>query len=537
MSEKLYYFPFFKKGSPMSLRMLFCAIVCLVAGCSSPEDRLEEFYLVLEEGDGAFDLWIRNGTVYNGVDTAGIPADVLIRADSIAYLGEVDSSRIIARRSIDASGKIVTPGFIDAHAHGDPLSAPEFRNFLAMGVTTICLGQDGSSPSETDLGRWMERVDSVQPGVNIAMFAGHGTLRRLSGAGYKENPTEEELEKMQQLLRQALEAGAYGMSTGLEYTPGVYAGEEELLSLAQIVGEANGLIMSHVRNEDDEAIEASLRELLRQGRYCSVHASHLKVVYGKGEARAEDILSLLDSARQASDYLVTADVYPYNASYTGIGIVFPDWAKAPNDYATVRRERRAELLAHLKARVMKRNGPEATLFGTSPFAGKTLQQLSEERGQPFEEVLMDIGPGGASGAYFVMDQSLQARLLADPHVMVSSDGSPTMHHPRGYGSFAKIIEQYVNHHELFSLHEAIRKMSSLTANTIGITDRGVIEAGKKGDLLIFDPGAVRARADFTEPQQLAQGFDYVIVNGKTAIDNGAFREERFGKVLRRTSEK
>jgi N-acyl-D-amino-acid deacylase len=365
------------------------------------------------------------------------------------------------------------------------------------------------------------------------MFAGHGTLRRLSGAGYKEKPTKDELATMQDMLQKALEAGAYGMTTGLEYTPGTYAGEEELLSLARTVGAANGLIMSHIRNEDDEAIEASLRELLRQGQYCHVHASHLKVVYGKGEARAEEILSLLDSARRAGNYRVTADVYPYNASYTGIGIVFPDWAKAPNDYATVRRERRAELLAYLKARVMKRNGPEATLFGTSPFAGKTLQELSEERGQSFEEVLMEIGPGDASGAYFVMDEPLQARLLADPHVMVSSDGSPTMHHPRGYGSFAKIIEQYVNRYELFPLHEAVRKMSSLTAHTIGITDRGAVEAGKKADLLIFDPGAVRAHADFTDPHQLAEGFDYVIVNGRPAVDGGTFSQERFGKVLRK----
>lgn len=518
---------------PFRFHILFGLIASLLTGCAAPEDNLEAFYAVLEEGNGRLDLWIRNGTVYDGIDTAGYPADVLIRSDTIAYVGPVDSAMVSAQQTIDAAGKVVTPGFIDAHAHGDPLTGPEFRNFLSMGVTTICLGQDGSSPAEADLGRWMKRVDSIQPGVNIAMFAGHGTLRRLSGAGYKERPTEEELAGMRDLLQQALDDGAYGMSTGLEYTPGTYAGEEELLSLARMVGAEDGLIMSHVRNEDDEAIEASLRELLRQGQYCHVHASHLKVVYGKGEARAEEVLSLLDSARQAGNYRVTADVYPYNASYTGIGIVFPDWAKAPNDYAVVRRKRRAELLVYLKARVMKRNGPEATLFGTSPFAGKTLRELSEERGRPFEEVLMEIGPAGASGAYFVMDEPLQARFLADPHVMVSSDGSPTMHHPRGYGSFAKIIEQYVNRYELFPLHEAVRKMSSLTAHTIGITDRGAVEAGKKADLLIFDPGAVRARADFTDPHQLAEGFDYVIVNGQVAVDEGAFSQERFGKVLRK----
>ena len=230
-----------------------------------------------------------------------------------------------------------------------------------MGVTTIALGQDGASPDVPDLRDWMQRVSDTVPGVNVALFVGHGTLRMQSGVAYDPQPTEVRLRTMGALLGEALDAGCFGMSTGLEYTPGAYASDEELTHLAKIVGERGKLIASHVRNEDDEAIEASLRELLRQGRYCPVHVSHLKVVYGRGAARAAEILQLLDSARQAGA-TVTADVYPYTASYTGISILFPDWAKPPNDYVQVLATRHDDLLTFLRNKVRRpqRTGGHAT---------------------------------------------------------------------------------------------------------------------------------------------------------------------------------
>ncbi|MCB9287748.1 MAG: amidohydrolase family protein [Lewinellaceae bacterium] len=500
----------------------------IFSGCSSPTP----FQELLQTQGHRYDLLICNGRVLDGQDSIPRLADVLIRHDSILFIGEVDTSFIEVEQRIDASDKFITPGFIDTHAHGDPLETPGFENFLAMGVTTICLGQDGDSPEYENIRPWMEKVDSVGPGVNIAMFAGHGTLRRLSGVEYKPEPAPAEMGRMKALLADAMDAGCFGMTTGLEYTPGTYAGDEELAALAKVVGENGGLIMSHVRNEDNDAIEASIKELLRQGRYCNVQVSHLKVVYGKGEERAEEIIALLDSARNNSAYSVTADIYPYTASYTGIGIVFPQWAKPPNDYEQVKRERRKELLEFLYKKVMARNGPEATLFGTEPYAGKTLAQVAAERGKPFEEVLLNIGPGGASGAYFVMDESLQGRLLEDPHVMICSDGSPTMHHPRGYGSFAKIIEQYVQQEQRFSLAEAVRKMTSLPARTLGLQGRGILKAGSYADLLVFDPRKVKARAGFSEPHRLAQGMDWVVVNGKIAFQGGQLKGRR-GIVLKK----
>lgn len=324
------------------------------------------------------------------------------------------------------------------------------------------------------------------------------------------------------------------MSTGLEYTPGTFAMDKELLPLAQVVGKNNGLIMSHIRNEDDNQIESSIRELLRQGQYCNVQVSHMKSVYGKGKARAKELLGLLNTKNNG--LTITADVYPYTASYTGIGIVFPKWAKAPNDYKKVVKNRRAELLAFLKQKIIDRNGPSATLFGTAPYAGKTLAEVSEEQGLSYEQVLLGIGPNRVSGAYFIMDDALQEEIIAHPKVMICSDGSPTMRHPRGYGSFPKIIEEYVLKRKRLTLEEAIRKMTAFPAQTIGIQKRGLLKAGYYADLLIFKPEKVKANATYESPHQLATGIDYVFVNGKVVIEKNLFSEhlpKKIGNILKK----
>ena len=482
---------------------------------------------------GSFDILIENGSVVDGTGRDVFDADILIRADTIAYVGNVDKGKIDVAQIFDAGGKVITPGFIDAHAHGDPTLDAEFENFLRMGVTTICLGQDGFSHPSTAYSLWMDSVDAAGLGVNVISFMGHSTLRLLSGAGYEQNPTTEQLDSMRLLLAKAMEDGAFGMSTGLEYTPGYYAQDEELAALAKVVGEKNGIIMSHMRNEDDDQIEKSLDELLAQGEFAPVHISHFKVVYGQGPERADYLLSKLDSARSAG-VTVTADVYPYTASYTGIGIVFPDWAKAPNDYDRVKATRRKELEAFIRERVTKRNGPDATLFGNGEWKGMTLTEVADSLGLPFEKVLIDkVGPEGASGAYFVMNEALQATLIQDSLVCISSDGSPTMHHPRGYGTFAKIIRQYVNETHQLTLTDAVRKMTSLPASILGLEDRGVIRIGAKADILVFDPLKVIDKATYEEPHQFAEGFDLVLVNGQVAVPSKNTITSRNGIFLRK----
>jgi len=514
------------------MRILIVLITAALVACTQPSPTNFESFLD-QSGEKNYALLIQNGQIIDGLGNGEYSADLLIQGDTIAFIGEADTTLIEAEKIIDAAGKVVTPGFIDMHSHGNPLKTPDFQNFLAMGATTISLGKDGSSPDYEDLGEWMQLVEDTVPGVNIAMFVGHGTLRMQSGIKYNPRPADEQLEAIGQLLEQNLDAGCFGMTTGLEYIPGFYAPAYELEYLAKIVGKKNKLITSHVRNEDDNEVESSIRELLNQGKFCRVNVSHMKVVYGQGESRAEEILAVLNQARQ-DGIDVSADVYPYTASYTGISILFPEWAKPPNNYQQVVATRRPELEDFLRNKVNQRNGPEATLLGTAPYAGKTLAQLSEEMDKPFEDILIDdIQPGGASGAYFVMNDSLQSRFIADSSVMISSDGSPTSRHPRGHGTFARIVEKFVIQDSILTLTEAVRKMTSLPAQIMGITDRGTIAVGKKADVLVFDPKQVRETATYENPFQLAEGINFVIVNGKISSENEEYSSQRNGQMLRK----
>ena len=255
------------------------------------------------------------------------------------------------------------------------------------------------------------------------------------------------------------------------------------------------------------------------------------MVYGKGEAAADSLLDFLQSLRTPAQPL-TADAYPYEASYTGVAIVFPEWALPPTDYAGVLRARRDELRAYLQQRMHKRNGPDALLFGTGPHTGKTLRQVAVEQGKTFEDVLLDIGPGGGQAAHFVMDGALQERLLLDPRVALCTDGSPGGSHPRSAGSYAKWIEAFVVKHQRVSLEEAVRKATSLPASILRLPDRGTIRPGAKADMVLFDPAKVRAKADYVHPAAQAEGFDLVVVNGQPAFEGGE-AVGRAGRLLRR----
>lgn len=484
------------------------------------------------------DLLIINGKVLDGLGNKAVAADVVVVKDKIVFIGKTafDESELNERvkHIIDAKQRIVAPGFIDLHAHGSPLKTPAFENFLAMGVTTITLGQDGDSPEVIDLKGWLNKVKEQGTAVNIAMFVGHGTLRNLSGISRTVQPSNEMLQGMFNLLDDTLKY-TFGMSTGLEYNPGLNALPEEMAGLAKVVGNNNRLLMSHVRNEDDDQIETSLKELFAQGEFCKVHVSHIKSVYGKGRKRANEILRLLKEAK-TSGIDVSADIYPYNASYAGVSLLFPVWAKTTEQFELALVTRRAELETYLRNKIIRRNGPEATLLGTSPYTGKTLAQLSREMEMPFEKVLIEIGPKGAAGAYFIMDDELQSALLIDPLVSISSDGRMEGFHPRGHGAFAKIIDQYVNQRGVLSLQEAVRKMTSQPANVLGLGDRGVIQIGKKADILIFNPKNIKAMATYPEPHKFAQGFDVVIVNGQIARQGNKMAVNHSGQVLQPDSD-
>lgn len=476
------------------------------------------------------DIAIKNGNIINGTGKPPYSATVYITGDRIVYIGDIANPDLKIGKTINAKDKIVTPGFIDLHAHGNPLKTPQFENFLAMGVTTIALGQDGSSPNTKDLNGYFEKINNKNLGVNIVQFVGHGTLRYLSGIDNKKDLSDKDIKRLTTKLKEQLPY-CFGMSTGLEYSPGLNADKAELLALAKVVGSQDKLIMSHMRNEDDDALIASIKELAVQGKYAKVHISHLKSVYGKGADRAHEILDTIKKIR-ASGVDLTADMYPYTASYTGIGIVFPDWAKTAEQFALAKKNRRAELEDFIRKKVNSRNGPEATLLGTAPYTGKTLAEAATAKNKPFEKFLIeDLGPQGASGAYFVMDKELQDTFLRDSLVGICSDGSPTGFHPRGHGTFAKIIEDYVVKKSLLTLEEAIYKMTGQAAKILQLDNRGTLTAGNKADILIFDPKKVKATADYVNPHQLAKGFDVVLVNGKVVRENGELAEGLSGEVL------
>ncbi len=446
------------------------------------------------------------------------------------HVGRVDPKQR-AREVLDATGATVAPGFVDAHAHSDPLGSVE--HLLAMGVTTIVVGQDGNSPDER-IASYLRRVETARPRINVATLVGHATVRSQEGLGMKAELDAAELARLSERVEQAMDEGALGLSTGLEYDPGSAARPAELRALAQAVGKHSGVVMSHLRSEDDDKIEAAIDELLTQceGTGAKAHVAHIKVVLGKGAGRAKAVLDQLAAAR-ARGLSVTADVYPYDASYTTVAILFPPYARPPNPYRASVTRNKKRLLEDLKQRVEQRNGPEAMLFGTGDFAGSTLKQVADAQKRPFEQILIDLGPQGGSAAYFVMDKQTVSAFVFDPFVMFGTDGSADSSHPRGAGTFAKVIAEHVGPERPLTLQAFARKASLLPVETLGLGARGLLSPSRVADVIVFAPEEVRDRNSFERPKTPASGMRHVIVAGQIAWRDGKLAPGRGGKALRK----
>ena len=471
------------------------------------------------------------------VDGTGAPprlADVLVNGDRIARITAPSArQRVSTARIVAGEGRILAPGFIDTHSHGDPLE-DSYESFLAMGVTTITLGQDGSGPrigGDLDV-RWcLAAVEGAGLEVTGGALASHGPGRRAARVSDAvRRPDEAALARMAAQLDAELRAGAFGLSYGLESVPGIYSETRELGNLGRVVSRHHGVVMSHMRSENDEEIEGSIDELIASSLPARPHISHLKLVFGKGEARARALLDFLAAKRRAGIDL-TADAYPYTAGYTGVAILFPEWALPPTDYAAVLAGRRQELRDYLEKRMIRRGGPEALLLGTAPYAGKTVAQAAAEAGIAFPDFLVKLGPQGGSGAHFTMDKALQDLLLVDPHVAISTDGGPGMRHPRATGTYAKWIEEYVVRDARLPIEQAIRKATGFPAGILRLADRGVIRVAARADLIVFDPARVKARSTYVDPFARAEGFDLVMINGRPAFEDGK-RVDTPGRLLR-----
>ena len=480
-----------------------------------------------------YDVWIRNGTVIDGTGHERARKDVLILRDTIAVVANLDGTPVKARRVIDAAGKLVVPGFIDTHAHGDPLTE-SFTNFLYQGITTVVLGQDGATADLGDdeppsLAQWMSKVEQHGSEVNIATLSGHGTLRMRAGVGNARLPTPEQLAAMQAMLLQDLAAGAYGLSFGLEYAPGRYSEVAEQKALGDLVGKRGGIVMSHMRSEDFDKIGKAIDELLQIDAH--VHVSHLKIVAGQRIEEAQAVLDQLAGAR-ARGKRVTADIYPWTASASNFVFLYPEWARGREDYERAVRERRAELEAHIRKRVAERNGPQAILFTSGPYSGKRLAQVAQELGKPFEKAMIDdIGYGGPQQAHFLMAPAVHAAFIAADYVNICTDGAPGPGHPRSYDSFVKVLTEYAGPPPKMSLERAIYKMSGLPAASLGL-DRGTLTPGAKADVLVLSPGNLHSRATWSEQQLSPTGIELILVSGKVAAESGKASGTLPGRMLK-----
>ena len=489
------------------------------------------------------DLLIRNGTLLDGSGSPARSADIGISGDRIVLLGPSAGKK--ARREIDARGLIVAPGFIDPHTHTlDDLSDPQRHrndNYLMQGVTTVVTGNDGQGPVQT--GVTLRNWEQQGIGTNALLLVGHGAVRREVMGMSDAPPTPEQLNQMRGLVERAMKQGAVGMSTGLYYAPGSFSATEEVIALAKVAAANGGIYDSHMRDESSYSIGllGSIRETIRIGREAGlpVHVSHIKALGKEVWGQSTEVIRLVCEAR-AAGVKITADQYPYAASGTSVAAsLVPRWAEAGGRAALLERidnpEARRRLIADMTRNLERRGGPESLLVTSSnnrQILGKTLSKIAQERGQPPVEAALEIVKGGDAGvASFNMQEDDIKNFMREEWVMTGSDGSEG--HPRKYGTFPRKLRKYVFDESAITLTFAIRSSTSLTAETLGLKDRGLLKTGYLADVVVFDPKTINERATYESPEVLSTGVLYLVVNGKLAVDGGRAMSVLAGKALRR----
>lgn len=511
----------------------------------------------LQAQQSPYDVLIRNGRVMDGTGNPWIRADVGISGGRIAAIGRLGHAT--ARTTIDAADRLVTPGFIDVHSHaGEGLSRPDLRQaqpIVVQGVTTVVINPDGGGP--VDLNAQRLELEKGGVGPNVALLVGHGSVRRAVIGPANRAPTAEELERMRALVRHGMEHGSFGLSSGLFYTPGSYATTEEVIALAQVAGEFGGLYTSHIRDEGNygDGVVAAVQEVIRIAEEAKIVGivSHMKALGPDNWGLSMAATMRMDEAR-ARGVQVFADQYPYEASSTSLrAALMPGGLELPAaDRLTVARESmtpeerksRETLEATVRENIRRRGGAASLQIAAyapdRSLEGKNLKQIAEARGVTPEVAAIDLmARGGVSIVSFNMSEPDIRHIMTRPYTMTSSDGGLVpigagVPHPRNYGAFARRLSVYVRERNVTSLEDAIRVMTSLPAMVFGMSDRGIIREGAAADIVVFDPAAVRDRATYTEPHQLAAGMSWVLVNGVPVLTEGKFTSALPGKVLRKT---
>jgi N-acyl-D-aspartate/D-glutamate deacylase len=520
----------------LTLRSLALLLACGCAGATLAST-------AGAQSDSA-DVLLRGGTLVDGTGAAPRRADVAIRGDRITFVGDAARAHVRARRTIDASGLVVAPGFIDAHTHTvEDLSSPARHgnvNYLMQGVTTVVTGNDGSGP--LDIAKTLDTWQHDGIGTNAALFIGEGSVRgRVMGMS-DAAPTPAQLDSMRTLVARGMSAGALGMSTGLYYAPGSYASTEEVIALAKVAAAQGGIYDTHLRDESSYTVGlvGAVNEAIRIGReaHIPIHISHIKALGADVWGQSDTVIALMNRAR-ADGVDVTACQYPYSASGTSIGAaLLPRWAEAGGrdslrariaDPAT-----HARLVTEMTGNLRRRGGASSLLITAGPLHGRTLAQVADQRRTtPIEAALAIVHDGDAGAASFNMRESDIDNFMKQPFVMTCSDGSDG--HPRKYGTFSRKLRTYVYDRHVLTLPQAVHVSSELTAKTLGLDGRGSIAPGKLADVIVFDPKTVADRATYDQPTVLSTGMRYVLVNGTIAVDGGTYTGALAGRALRRAS--
>jgi len=496
-----------------------------------------------------YDVIFRGARFMDGAGNPWRYANVALLGDRIAAVGDLVGAH--AERVIDASGLYVAPGFIDVHTHLGPGLATEDLSpahpQLAQGITTVFVNPDGDGP--TDLVAQRAQLLEHGLGVNVAQFIAFGSIRSAVIGEDDRAPTSDELDRMRALAREGMQAGAFGLSSGLYYAPGSFAETEEVIEIAKVAAEYGGVYQSHIRDEADYniGVVAAVDEVIRIAREAELPGivTHIKAlgprVWGYSHALVQRISRARDEGVE-----VFADQYPYAASGTSItGALVPRWALDGGNSALLARldsaQTRARIREDMIVNLDRRGGAARLQFQRHAtdhtIEGRTLQDVADERGLHPADLAMELlRTGGAGIVSFNMHEDDIATLMRQPWTMTCSDGDITqmgqgVPHPRWYGTFPRKIRNYVIEDGVIDLPTAIRSMTSLSAGVMGLPDRGRLVPGAVADIVVFDLERVRDKATYADPHQLSEGMIYVLVNGEFAVDNGEFTEVMSGRVL------
>lgn len=481
-----------------------------------------------------YDLIIRNGTVVDGSGSKGFKADVAIKNGRIAVVGTLKGS---AKTEINARGHVVSPGFIDVHTHAeDVFELPLAENFIQMGVTTVVMGNCGSS--FLNVGELFRNLERTNSSVNIATLIGHGTVRKQAmGGSFDRKPTDNELRTMEELVGSAMRDGAVGLSTGLIYLPGTFAQTEELIRLARVASSFGGIYATHMRDEGKE-IDKALTEAFQIGRAAAmpVEISHLKLSGKPSWGRAQEVLAFIQAARETG-LEIHHDLYVYTASSTGVSQLVPEHAREGGKFKQrlANADFKLSLVQEMKQRLVNNQREDysyayiANYSHDKKFNGLNIVQAAKRRfgsgsvDAQIEMILEIEANGGASANFHGIDEKDLRVILSNTNTMIASDSGirkfgEGVPHPRGYGNNARVLGEYVRKLQVLTLEEAVRRMTSLPANTFRLNDRGLVKPGYWADLVVFDPESVSDKATFDKPHQYPNGFDEVIVNGAVVLE-------------------